>query len=97
MSCKSNRAYVLVEIQPGREREFRDEVLFKGLILDTKAERIDFVHGSFDFVLLLCGPTMENVDKRILELRKSPFVRKTETLVCFELLPWEDLTGRLNE
>jgi hypothetical protein len=96
MSGKSNRAYVLVEIQPGKEQEFVDEVLSKGLILDTKVERIDFVHGSFDFVLMLCG-TMENVDRRIMELRKSSFVRKTETLICFEMLPWEDLTGRLNE
>jgi len=96
MSCKGNRAYVLVEIQPGKEQEFVDEVLSKGLILDTKVERIDFVHGSFDFVVMLFG-TMENVDRRIMELRKSSFVRKTETLICFEMSLWEDLSGRLNE
>jgi hypothetical protein len=96
MSCKGNRVYVLVEIQPGKEREFADEVLSKSLIVDSKVERIDFVHGSFDFVLMLYG-AMDNVDRRILELRKSQFVRRTETLICFEMLPWEDLTGRLNE
>jgi hypothetical protein len=96
MGYKGNRAYVLVEIQPGKEREFADEVLSKGLITDSKVERIDFVHGSFDFVLMLNG-TMQNVDRRIMELRKSPFVRKTETLICFEILSWEDLSGRLNE
>jgi hypothetical protein len=95
MSYKGNRVYVLVEIQPGKEREFADEVLSKGIIADSKVERLDFVHGSFDFVLMLYG-TMDNVDHRILELRKSQFVRKTETLICFEMLPWEDL-GRLNE
>jgi hypothetical protein len=96
MGYKGNRAYVLVEIQPGKEREFTDEVLSKGLITDSTVERIDFVHGSFDFVLMLNG-TMQNVDRRIMELRKSPFVRKTETLICFEILSWEDLSGRLNE
>jgi hypothetical protein len=96
MDYKGNRAYVLVEIQPGKEREFVDEVLSKGLITDSKVERIDFVHGSFDFVIMLNG-TMQNVDRRIMELRKSPFVRKTETLICFEILSWEDLSGRLNE
>ncbi|MCJ7762787.1 hypothetical protein MUP38_04950 [Candidatus Bathyarchaeota archaeon] len=96
MNYKGNRAYVLVEIQPGKEREFADEVLSKGLITDSKVERMDFVHGSFDFVIMLNG-TMQNVDRRIMELRKSPFVRKTETLICFEILSWEDLSGRLNE
>ncbi len=96
MSYKGNRAYVLVEIQPGKEREFADEVMIKGLILDSKVERIDFVRGSFDFVLMLSG-TMENIDRRLMELRKSIYVRRTETLSCIEMLPWEDLSGRLNE
>jgi hypothetical protein len=96
MSYKGSRVYVLVEIQPGKEREFADEVLSKSLIVDSKVERLDFVHGSFDFVLMLYG-AMENVDRRILELRKSQFVRRTETLICFEMLPWEDISGRLNE
>jgi hypothetical protein len=96
MSYKGSRVYVLVEIQPGKEREFADEVLSKSLIVDSKVERLDFVHGSFDFVLMLYG-TMENVDRRILELRKSQFVRRTETLICFEMLPWDDISGRLNE
>ena len=96
MSKQDNRAYVLVEIQPGKEQEFANEILSKGLIIDSKVERMDFVHGSFDFAVMLCG-TMENIDRRIMEMRKSPFVRRTETLVCFELFTWEDLSGRLNE
>ena len=40
------RVYVLVEVQPGREKEFMDEVLSKGLIRDSRVERMDFVHGS---------------------------------------------------
>jgi hypothetical protein len=96
MSYQDNRVYVLVEIQHGKEREFADEMLSKGLIIDSKVERMDFVHGSFDFVIMLCG-TMEHIDRRIMELRKSPFVRRTETLICFEMFTWEDLSGRLNE
>jgi hypothetical protein len=90
------RAYVLVEIQPGKEKEFCDEVLSKGLILDSKVERMDFVHGPFDFVIILRG-TIKDLDARIMEMRKSPYVRETETLICFEMFTWEDLSGRLNE
>jgi hypothetical protein len=96
MSHQDSRVYVLVEIQPGKEQEFANEILSKGLIIDSKVERMDFVHGSFDFVVMLCG-TMEDIDRRIMEMRKSPFVRRTETLICFELFIWEDLSGRLNE
>ena len=91
---QDNCAYVLVEIQPGREREFDNEILSKGLILE--AERMDFVHGSFDFVIILHG-AMADIDRRIMEIRTSQFVRRTETLICFDMFIWEDLTGRLGE
>jgi hypothetical protein len=87
---------VLVEIQPGKEKEFCDEVLSKGLILDSKVERMDFVHGSFDFVILLRG-ALKDIDARVVEMRKSPFVRATETLICFEMFAWDDLSGQLKE
>ncbi len=96
LSNQLNRVYVLVEIQPGKEQEFVSEMLSKGVIADSKTERMDFVHGSFDFVLMLSGKRMADIDKRVMELRKSPFVRRTETLICFEMYTWEDLTGRLN-
>ena len=96
MSSQENRVYVLVEIQPGKEKEFADEVLSKGLVADSKVERMDVVHGSFDFVIILRG-LMKDIDARVMELRKSPFVRKTETLICFEMFNWEDISGRLNE
>ena len=90
------RFYVLVEVQPGREKEFADEVLSKGLIRDSRVERMDFVHGSFDLVIVLNG-VMKDVDARVMAMRKSPFVRRTETLISFGALNWEDLSGRLNE
>lgn len=90
------RAYVLVEIQPGKEKEFCDEVLSKGLLMDSRVERMDFVHGSFDFVIVLRG-SMKDIDLRVMEMRKTQFVRKTETLICFEMFNWEDLSGRLDE
>lgn len=95
MSNQQNRVYVLVEIQPGKEQEFVNEMLTKGLIVDSKAERMDFVHGSYDFVIMLSGK-MADIDRRVMELRKSGFVRRTETLICFEMYTWEDLSGRLN-
>lgn len=90
------RVYVLVEIQPGKEKDFAEEVMSKGLILDSKVERVDFVHGAFDFVIILRG-TMKDVDARVMEMRKSPFVRRTETMICVEMFTWEDLSGRLSE
>ena len=90
------RVYVLVQIQPGKEKEFADEVLSKGLIVDSRVERMDFVHGSFDFVVVLNG-SMKDIDQRVMSMRKSPFVRRTETLICFEMFAWEDLSGRLTE
>jgi hypothetical protein len=77
---KSAHAYVLVEIQPGKEKEFSDEILSKGLLVDSKGERMDFVHGPFDFVIVLSGET-KDIDARIIEIRKSPFVVRTETLI----------------
>jgi hypothetical protein len=98
MTTQDNRAraYVLVVIHPGKEKEFCDEVLSKGLILDSRVERMDFVHGSFDFVLTLRG-AIKDIDVRVIELRKSLFVRKTETLICFEMFTWDDLSSQLRE
>ena len=93
MSSKNERAYVLVVIQPGKEQDFANEILSKGLVLDSKVERMDFVHGSFDFIVILNG-TKFDIDRRILEMRKLPFVRKTETLIPFEMLNIEDLSPK---
>lgn len=77
---KSARAYVLVEIQPGKEKEFKDYILSRDLLANSQEERMDFVHGAFDFVIILRG-AMKDIDRRIIEIRKSPFVVKTETLI----------------
>jgi hypothetical protein len=96
MNGKSERAYVLVVIQPGKEQEFANKILSQGLILDSKVERVDFVHGSFDFIIILTG-TKNDIDRRILEMRKLPFVRRTETLIPFDMLNFEDLQPKSNE
>jgi hypothetical protein len=77
---KTKRAYVLVQIQPGKEKEFSDEILSKGFLVDSKVERMDFVHGPYDFVIILSG-TIKDMDRRIIDIRKSPFIVKTETLI----------------
>ena len=96
MNGKSERAYVLVVIQPGKEQEFANKILSQGLILDSKVERVDFVHGSFDFIIILTG-TKNDIDRRILEMRKLPFVRRTETLIPFEMFNFEDIQPKSNE
>ncbi len=96
MSSENSRAYVLVAIQPGKEQELANEIVSKGLILDSKVERLDFVHGSFDLIITLSGSKYD-IDRRILEMRKLPFIRKTETLIPFEMFNWEDIQSKLNE
>ncbi len=96
MSGASGRAYVLVAIQPGKEQEFANEIVSKGLVFNSKVERMDFVHGSFDFIVLLSGKTYDT-DHLIFEIRKLPFVRKTETLIPFEMLSWEDISTTLEQ
>lgn len=96
MSSEDYRAYVLIQIQPGKEKEFADYVMSEGLQRDKNIERMDFVFGSFDAVLLLRG-TMKSIDAKVLELRRSPLIRRTETLLCFEMFSWEDVSGRMNE
>jgi hypothetical protein len=96
LKADKTRAYVLIELHPGKEKEFCDMVVSKGLLVDSKVQRTDFVHGHFDFVLVLYG-VMEDIDARIIEMRKSPFVRKTETLICFEMFDWEDVRDQVSE
>ena len=68
----------------------------KGFPVDPKVEKMDFVHGPYDFVLILSG-TMEDIDTRLMEMRKSPYVSKTETLICFEMFDLQDIIDRLKE
>jgi hypothetical protein len=96
MNSEEYRAYVLIQIQPGKEKEFADLVVSEGLQRDKNIERMDLVLGSFDAVVLLRG-TMKSIDAKVLELRKSLLIRRTETLLCFEMFSWEDISGRLNE
>ncbi len=96
MSSETGHAYVLVVLQPGKEQEFANEIVSKGLILDSKVEKMDFVHGSFDFIVILKGNTFE-IDRRILEMRKLPYVRRTETLIPFDMLNWSDVSEKMKD
>jgi hypothetical protein len=81
---------VLVAIEPGKEREFANKLIAEGLILDSKVEKLDFVHGVYDLIVILSGNKYD-IDRRILQMRKLPYVRKTQTLIPFEMLNWEDI------
>ena len=98
MSSEDIRVYVLVELQPRKEVDFGNEILSNGLILDSKVERLDFVHGSFDFIIVFKGK-LKDIDRMIIEMRKSPYVRKTQTLICFEMFTWDwdKMKDKMNE
>ena len=92
------RVYVLVELEPGKEGDFANDLLSKGFVLDSKVERLDFVHGSFDFIVALKGKLVD-IDRLIIDMRQSPFIRKTKTLICFEMFnwDWDEIKAKLNE
>ena len=96
MTSKPIRAYVLVELRPGKEKDFCEEILKKGLILDSKIERTDFVHGSYDFICVINGE-IKDIDQRLIKLRTSPHIRKTETLICFDMFTWEEMSKKVHE
>lgn len=96
MTGDDNRAYVLISIQPGKEQEFANEIVSKKLINDSKIERVDFVHGNFDFVIALNG-TMNDIDSRILKIRLLPYVLRTETLIPFQMLNWEEILKKIEQ
>ena len=96
MTSPTIRAYVLVELRAGKEKEFCEEILAKGVILDSKIERTDFVHGTYDFICLLHGD-MKDIDRRIIELRNSPYIHKTETLICFDMFTWNEIKNEVDK
>jgi len=85
MSSGSNRIFVLVTIQPGKEQDFVYETGSDELILNSKVDDMVFVHGAFDFLVSLSGNTYD-IDRRIINMRKLPYVISTETLIPFK---WE--------
>ena len=89
---KIDHAYILVVVQPGKESEFQNE-MSKKMLGGAKAEKIDFVHGSYDFIIILSG-AIEDINRRIMEMRKLSYVRRTETLIPFGALNWDNLPSR---
>ena len=79
-SQTSRRAYVLIEIQPGKEDQFRKEIMSKHVLTNPEEERIDLVHGIFDYIIVLFGQ-VKDIDRRIIEIRRAPFIARTETLL----------------
>lgn len=71
------RAYILLEVDPGREAE----VICKIKKL-AKITNVDFVHGEFDIVCVLEG-TYSEIDDAIIAVRKISHIRKTTTLTAF--------------
>ncbi len=88
MTAKSSRFYLLITVQPGREKDFANEIASKGVTQGSYVEKIDFVHGAFDFIIILRG-LGEDIDRRIMEIRMLPYVQRTETLIPFEASLWK--------
>ena len=85
MSREYGSVYVLVTVQPGKEQDFVNDIGSDEEFLDSKVEKMVFVHGSFDFIVMLSGNSYE-MDRRILKMRKMSYVEGTQTLIPFK---WE--------
>ena len=73
------RAYILIELEPGKELGFYEDM--KKI---QNIERIDLVHGAFDVLIMIDGELNE-IDTLILKIRSNPSVRKTESLISSKM------------
>ena len=74
-----NKAYILIEVEPGKENELVSELERMSTI-----EGVDFVHGEYDLVAVLKGD-FKKINETVIAVRKLPYVRKTVTLNAFNL------------
>ena len=74
-----NKAYMLIEVEPGKEAETIREIEKM-----SHVEAVDFVHGEYDIVIVLRG-NFKDINETVLNVRKLPNIRKTVTLNAFEL------------
>lgn len=86
------KAYILIRVQPGRELELYDELK---QIEQPKIMGIDFVRGTFDFVVVAEGDS-SGIDTLVLRIRRSAYVVSTETMTVFETFPWQEVSGQLD-
>jgi tRNA(Ser,Leu) C12 N-acetylase TAN1 len=68
------RSYILVKIQTGKEESFFEKVKeVKNIV------QVDEVFGEYDAVLIFEGE-LKQMDEAIVQIRKIPYVRTTQTL-----------------
>lgn len=67
-----------MEVAPGKEVD----IIHQLDKMDLKF--VDLVHGEYDIVCVMEGE-YKDIDRKITEIRKLPFIRKTTTLTAFEL------------
>lgn len=71
------RAYVLVKVMIGREREALDA--FQDI---ASLEEINFLFGEYDYILTLQAPDTVTMARVVVDrVRKAPGVARTSTLL----------------
>ena len=84
------RAYVLIDINPGKETECLQHLSnIEGI---TYA---DVVHGATDIVAMIEGDD-EIIDKSIMRIRRLQFVKKTQSLLSFQPNIFDELSYELS-
>lgn len=71
------KAYVLINIKPGKENE-----LMNMLKNEKSIEEINLVYGEYDMVLKISAETLEDLRRFVVDkLRAKDYVERTITLI----------------
>jgi hypothetical protein len=75
------RAYILVNIDPGNEKNIiNGSAMSDGISSFAGVVQADVVYGAYDIVVVVEGEP-KTIDETIMNIRKIPHVRKTESLL----------------
>ena len=75
------RAYILVNIDPGNEKNIiNGTAMSEGISSFAGVVQADVVYGAYDIIVVVEGEP-KTIDDTIMRLRKIPHVRKTESLL----------------
>lgn len=78
------RAYVLVNIDPGHEKDIIEgSAMSAGISSFTGVVQADVTYGAYDIIVVIEGEP-KTIDSTIMKLRKLSHVVKTESLLTMQ-------------
>jgi hypothetical protein len=78
------RAYVLVNVDPGHEKDIIEgSAMSAGASSFAGVVQADVTYGAYDIIVVIEGEP-KILDDTIMKLRKLPHVKKTESLLTMQ-------------